>query len=161
MSKVDEYIKAGAVRRNGPTNGESDGGSLEPTPFIKWPQSDRAYVTGEVTGLWSGAYGENVTIRVTEHSPGLEGDAMGVRASVSVGQEVNVGLNPATLKETVSEADKGKVICVAFDGWKEPAKAGGNRYRLFTVLEIPGAPAVADTPVVNTPAEEADDSLPF
>jgi len=171
MDKVDQYIKAGAVRRGDPAGSSSGDSDLEPTPFVKWP-NERAFVAGEVTGLWDGLYGKvaegtgNVTIRVNDHSPGLEGDAKGTRALVTVGKEVNVGLNNSTLNNTATEADKGKTLLFAFDGWKEPSKAGGNRYRLFTVLEIPAGQLNGhgvEAPVVEAPvpAVSLDDSLPF
>ena len=170
MGNLDDYINAGAVRRNDGANGSAEGeSSLESTPFVKWPESERAFVVGKVARLWDGLYGSiaegtgNVTIVVTAHRPGLQGDTKGVRGPVVVGKEVNVGCNPATLKETVTEADIGKVLIFAFDGWKEPAKVGGNRYRLFSVLEVPSAvetPAVTP-PAGEAPATEANDGLPF
>ena len=136
MSKANELIKAGGVRRGEPKEGSNGGGTLEPTPFVKWPAQGTAHVIGKITGMWTGNYGENATIEVLDASDGLEGEAKGVRAPVTLGQAVNVGLNSATLKDTVSEADVGKAVAFVFDGWKEPAKPGGNRYRLFSVVQL-------------------------
>jgi|TARA_R110000824_G_scaffold100098_5_gene238000 hypothetical protein len=155
MSRTQELQRAGAVRRGEPANGEAS--TLDPTPFVKW-QDEHAWVEGEVKDLWSGHYGENVTLTVTSHSTGLVGKAKDVEVEVAPKTDVNVGLNASTLKDTVSEEDKGKHLHIAFEGWREPAKPGGNRYRLFTVLEIPSGQTNAGPPAQP---EKDLDKLPF
>jgi hypothetical protein len=155
MSRTTDLKKSGAVVRGEPkANGEAS--LLDPTPFVKW-QDGYSWVEGEVKDLWVGNYGDNVTLTVSSHSTGLMGKTKDSDLSgIAPGMDVNVGLNSSTLKDTVSEEDKGKHLHIAFEGWKEPASPSGNRYRLFTVLEIP-APSEDATPVV----EQDDDELPF
>ena len=74
-----------------------------------------------------------------------------------------MGLGSATLKGTITAADvqQGKFFHVAFMRWQEPAN--GNRYRVFTVLEV--APPDADEQgivALKVPeGESAEDALPF
>jgi hypothetical protein len=155
MSRTSELKNAGAVARGEPrASGEA---SMEPTPFVRW-QDGYSWVEGEVKDLWTGNYGENVTLTVSSRSTGLMGKTKDAELGVTPGMSVNVGLNSSTLKDTVGEGDKGKHLHIAFEGWKEPASPSGNRYRLFTVLEIP-APSEDAAPAVEK--EHIDDALPF
>jgi hypothetical protein len=161
MTRTNELRQAGALRRGEP-KGNERALLLEPTPFVKWPAEEHAWVEGEVKGLWSGNYGENVTLTVTGHSNELMGKTRDVEVSIVTEMEVNVGLNPSTLRDTITDADEGKRLHIAFEGWKEPANGSGNRYRLFTVLEIPYPVHVAATEAQQVDVEEtASEELPF
>ena len=162
MSRTDELRASGAVAR---TRDVSEGGSTEPAPYIRWAD-DYAWVEGQVKELWDSpkGYGESVSMALTTCSDNLVGKLGTEIVAISAGQRANVGLGSATLQGTITAADvqQGKHFHVAFMRWQEPAN--GNRYRVFTVLEV--APPEAEeqgivalkAPAVEEPAEDA---LPF
>ena len=156
MSRTDELRIAGASERG--VERESNGGvtTVGDTPFVKWPQDDYAWVEGTVLEIWEGQYGENVKLSIIDSGP---------EDGPLPGSTVNVGLNSAALRDKVTKEDLGKGVHIAFCGWKE--SCGGNRYRLFTVIEFNGGNTETDLGVAsNLEAEEtitivADDELPF
>jgi len=158
MSRTDELKASGAVARTKEVSGDA---SMEPAPYVKWGD-DYAYVEGQVTELWDSpkGYGESVAFTVTSCSDNLMGK-LGTEI-VAISERANVGLGSATLQGTITAADvqQGKHFHVAFMRWQEPAN--GNRYRVFTVLEV--APPEADEQgivALKVPAVEDDEALPF
>lgn len=167
MSRTDDLRRDGAQERGG------SGGSG--SPFVKWAD-DYAWVEGRLDKIWVGKYGDSATITVTGATPelatkGKDEDGNVVMAHVSAGDVVNVGLNSSALEDRLSEDDVGENVHIAFEGWQEPQGAGGNRYRLFTVLVLDERAGVTagssdDQPdsVIDDQAgsyEEPDDSMPF
>ena len=159
MSRTDELRASGAVARTKEVSGDT---SMEPAPYIKWGD-DYAYVEGQVMELWDSpkGYGESVAMALTSCSDGLMGK-LGTEI-VPISERVNVGLGSATLKGTITAADvqQGKHFHVAFMRWQEPANASGNRYRVFTVLEVAAAEAGEQGIVALKVPEADDDALPF
>jgi hypothetical protein len=163
MSRTQELQEAGAVRRGEPkANGEA---MLEPTPFVKWPEGDEyTWVEGVVKSLWTGKYGENVTLTVFAHSPGLSGRVKDSEVAIVPEMAVNVSLNSSALKDKITSNDTGEYVHVAFEGWRDPVRADGNRYRDFTVLvdkEWRSRPKAGVPPVEDPPPAVANDELPF
>jgi hypothetical protein len=162
MSRTDDLRSSGAVARTKEVSGDD---SMEPAAYIKWGD-EYAWVEGQVKELWDSpkGYGESVSVILTSCSDDLEGKLGTEIVAINAGERVNVGLGSATLQGTITEADvqQGKYFHVAFMRWQEPAN--GNRYRVFTVLEV--APPEAEeqgivalkVPVVES---EDDDGLPF
>ena len=162
MSRTDELKASGAVARTKEVSGDA---SMEPAAYVKWGD-EYAYVEGQVKELWDSpkGYGESVSLILTSCSNNLVGKLGTDIVTIEAGERVNVGLGSATLQGTITEADvqQGKYFHVAFMRWQEPAN--GNRYRVFTVLEV--APPEAEeqgivalkVPVVES---EDDDGLPF
>ena len=74
--------------------------------------------------------------------------------------EINVGLNYASLQDTITRDDVGSDFHIAFDGWGETKK--GDRFRMFAVLELgdDATLSVSDNGDVPFPTDD-DDSLPF
>lgn len=161
MSRTDDLRQRGARDRIGGGGG---------APFVDWPRQPPAWVEGRVLRLWETKYGIAVTIKVQARSNGLQykgkdEDGNPVNGSVEPSQEVNVGLNYAALRDSVTETDIGVAMHFAFESWGE-SKASGNHYRNFAVLELPD-PASSDSPPVEpetVPGEHGpsnDDGLPF
>jgi len=154
MSRTDELRASGAVAR---TKEVSSDASMEPAAYIKWGD-DYAWVEGQVMELWDSpkGYGESVSMARTSCSDGLMGKLGTEFVGINAGERANVGLGSATLQGTITAADveQGKHFHVAFMRWQEPAN--GNRYRIFTVLEVasPEADVAAKDPT-------DDDALPF
>ena len=145
--RTDDLIAAGSTRIGAPA---PDDGGLVSTPFVAWPSEGPAWIEGRVTELWTGQYGMNATITVTASSDGLAGKG---GTPFLVGGRANVGLNAASLRDTVDDTHiNGAVIHFAFLGWAESSQ--GNKYRRFTVLEVPD-----ESP--PSPAPRDDDKLPF
>lgn len=152
MSRTDDLRRRGARERGG-----SGGGA----PFVKWPKA-YAFVEGEVIDHWTGKYGDTAVLRVTSVSNGLEAkgkteDGDVYQEQVTAGDEVNVGLNYAMLRDTILPNDRGKSFHVAFESWETP-KDGGDPYRIFTVLEIPMDEA--DDTDEGVPAGSYDEAPP-
>ena len=131
MSRTEDLRRGGASERTGGSGGGP--------PFVKWGE-DYDWVEGEVLDLWEGKYGVSAKLRVVGASEGLEAkgkdeDGTPYTAEVESGMDVNVGLNYSTLEDAIVPADKGKIFHIAFEGW-QAAKDGGNRYRVFAVLEM-------------------------
>ena len=181
MSRTAELKASGAVARTKEVSGDV---SMDPAPYVKWGD-DYAYVEGQVMELWDSpkGYGESVSIALTSCSDNLMGKlgteivaiSAGERVNVGLGsatlkgtitaagERVNVGLGSATLKGTITAADveQGKHFHVAFMRWQEPTNASGNRYRVFTVLEV-AAPEADEQGIVALKVPEVDDdALPF
>ena len=162
MSRTDELKNTGAVAR---TKEVSSDASMEPAAYVKW-SDEYAWLEGQVKELWDSpkGYGESVSFVVTSCSDNLEGKLGTEIVSINAGDRANVGIGSATLKGTITTADveDGKYFHVAFMRWQEPAN--GNRYRIFTVLEV-AAPEANEQNVVapKVPAVEPedDDALPF
>ena len=162
MSRTDELKASGAVARTKEVSGDA---SMEPAAYVKWGD-EYAYVEGQVKELWDSpkGYGESVSMALTSCSDNLMGKLGTEIVGINAGERANVGLGSATLQGTITAADvqQGKHFHVAFMRWQEPAN--GNRYRVFTVLEV--APPEAEeqgivalkAPAVEEPAEDA---LPF
>lgn len=160
MSRTNELRRGGAQERGGGGGGGA--------PFVAWHDC-YAWVEGEVVNVWSGKYGDTATMAVTAVSDGLEAkgkteDGQPLQRPVTAGTEVNVGLNYATLKETIRAEDKGRRFHVAFEGWGE--SKNGDRYRIFAVLELSGnGEGVEQEPVAvgysDAPPPGDDDFLPF
>lgn len=157
MSRTDELRNRGARERGG-------GGGA---PFVDWPDEPPAWVEGRVIGLWESQYGHNATIKVADHSTGLQvkgKDEEGKKytESAKAGMEINVGLNYKALEDSVTDDDVDRLLHFAFEHWGKSASTG-NHYRDFTVLEVP------EDPVTGMPTEEeateaaaeSDDGLPF
>ena len=161
MSRTDELKASGAVAR---TKEVSEGGSMEPAPYVKWAD-EYAYVEGQVMELWDSpkGYGESVAMALTSCSDNLMGKLATEIVAIKAGGRANVGLGSATLQGTITAADvaQGKHFHIAFLRWQEPVN--GNRYRVFAVLEV-AAPDAEEQGIValKLPIEpEADDALPF
>jgi len=159
MSRTDD------VRARGQERGGTGGGGG--SPFIKWGDEYR-WVEGKVTSVWEGKYGYSATMDVTDvaakglEAVGRDEDGNKTTERVRAGMEVNVGLNSSTLEGKIVPDDVGKAFHVAFEGW-EQAKGGGNRYRIFTVIELTERDAPKDNPDPEdtTDYPEDDDGLPF
>ena len=151
--RTDDLIAAGSTRIGAPAQ---DDGGLPSTPFIAWPSEGPAWIEGRVTELWDGQYGRNATITVTACSLGLGGKE---GAPFIVGGRANVGLSSASLRDTVDDTHVGgAVIHFAFLGWAESSQ--GNKYRRFTVLEVPDESPVPVAPSTDD-KDDDDDKLPF
>lgn len=166
MSRTDDLRQRGARDRTGGGGG---------APFVHWGDSS-AWVEGDVKEIWSSQYGPNVTMTVQARSNGLQAkvsdDTGKYMEDVEPGAEVNIGLNHAALEGTVTEADIGKRMHIAFEGWGESQKTG-NRFRRFAVLEVPDpatgqlrdeVPSAPEEPPVEEPvggSDSPDDDLPF
>jgi len=161
MSRTAELKASGAVARTKEVSGDV---SMDPAPYVKWGD-DYAYVEGQVMELWDSpkGYGESVSIALTSCSDNLMGKLGTEIVAISAGERANVGLGSATLKGTITAADvqQGKHFHVAFMRWQEPANASGNRYRVFTVLEVAAAEAGEQGIVALKVPEADDDALPF
>lgn len=147
MSRTDDLRNRGATDRTG-------GGGA----FVRWPKDDRhVWIEGEVRELWESEYGPAVSLRVSAVDGVVAGGGEGSPArDIIPGEEVNVGLNYASLKDAVRPEDVGTKLHFAFEGWGE-TKSGDN-FRRFAVLEVPSpAPAGGG----GAPVSEPDDSLPF
>ena len=133
VSRTDDLRKGGATERVG-----SGGGSG--APFVKW-SDDYAWFEGVVTGTFETKYGLAATIDVQSvcedglDMQGRDEDGNQFKESVRAGEAVNLGLNSATLEGKITPEDKGNAYHVAFEGWENP-RGGGNRYRLFAVVEL-------------------------
>lgn len=162
MSRTDELRRGGAKERGGGGGG---------TPFVKWGER-YAWVEGDILKLWEGKYGKSATVRVTRHSDDIQAAGKTEEGEkyirpIAPGQEVNVGLNYAALEGAVTDSDEGRRFHFAFEGWGE--SKNGDRYRVFTVLELPedeGGAAAEDEPEGETVRSEAgpghpDSDLPF
>ena len=157
MSRTDE------ARGRGKERGGSGGGA----PFIKWPET-YTWVEGKVVGSFETKYGLAVTLKVSAiHDSGLEAhgkddDGKEYTQPVSVGEQVNLGTQAATLRDKITKEDEGKSFHVAFEGW---AQGMENKYRAFTVVELTervmadGEPEPKDTTDYSADADEKD--LPF
>ena len=162
MSRTDDLRSSGAVARTKEMSGDI---STEPAPYIKRGDSF-AWVEGKAEALWDSpkGYGESVTLNLTSCSNNLVGKLGTDIVTIEAGERVNVGLGAATLQGTITEADvqQGKYFHVAFMRWQEPAN--GNRYRVFTVLEV-APPEAEEQGIVALKVPEGvqsvDDSLPF
>jgi len=161
-NRTDELRASGAVARTKEVSGDA---SSEPAPYIRWAD-EYAWVEGQVMELWDSpkGYGESVSMALTACSDNLMGKLGTEIVAISAGQRANVGLGSATLQGTITAADveQGKHFHVAFMRWQEPAN--GNRYRVFTVLEV--APPDADEQgivALKVPEGEQsiEDALPF
>ena len=161
-NRTDELRASGAVARTKEVSGDA---SMEPAPYVRWTD-EYAYVEGQVMELWDSpkGYGESVSMALTACSDNLMGKLGTEIVAISAGQRANVGLGSATLQGTITAADveQGKHFHVAFMRWQEPAN--GNRYRVFTVLEV--APPDADEQgivALKVPEGEQsiEDALPF
>lgn len=148
MSRTDDLRGRGARDRT------SGGGGA---PFIKWGDNYE-WVEGTVESVWQTQYGPAVTLMVTNATPGVQvqgkdedGDSYG--GVVKQSEEVNVGLNNKMLEDSITQQDVGGHFHIAFEGWQEPKKAGANRYRVFTVLEIE-PPENRAVPGENVPTTE-------
>lgn len=153
MSRTEQLRSAGARQRG------SSGG----TPFVKWSDS-YGWVEGKVIGHWTGDYGDVATLEVTSVSDGLEmagkdEDGKEFRTLIEPGVEVNVGLNSATLDGTIRPDDRGKTFHVAFELWKHNRK--GQRYRVFTVLDLGSADGGESDRAPQEEDAEDDSGLPF
>ena len=161
MSRTAELKASGAVARTKEVSGDV---SMDPAPYVKWGD-DYAYVEGQVMELWDSpkGYGESVSIALTSCSDNLMGKLGTEIVAISAGERANVGLGSATLKGTITAADveQGKHFHVAFMRWQEPTNASGNRYRVFTVLEVAAAEAGEQGIVALKVPEADDDALPF
>jgi hypothetical protein len=164
MSRTDEIRGKGRERQ-----GTGGGGGA---PFVKWGDS-YTWLEGKVVGTWEGKYGLSATIDVTnvsEHgliATGKTEDGQPYTENVRAGAEVNIGLNSATLDGKIEKGDEGKAFHIAFEGWEQP-KGGGNRYRIFAVIELteredaPGEGMDNPDPQDTTDySQESDEPLPF
>lgn len=128
-SRTDE------VRGKGRERGGASGGGA---PFVRWGDK-YAWLEGEMVGSFDTKYGLAVTLKVTNMGgakleyQGKDEEGTEYSGAVEVGQEVNVGTQPATLREKIVADDKGKSFHIAMEGW-EQGKA--NKYRVFTVVEL-------------------------
>ena len=158
-NRTDELRASGAVARTKEVSGDA---SSEPAPYIRWAD-EYAWVEGQVMELWDSpkGYGESVSMALTACSDNLMGKLGTEIVAISAGERANVGLGSATLQGTITAADvqQGKHFHVAFMRWQEPAN--GNRYRVFTVLEV-APPEAEEQGIVALKVPEADDdALPF
>lgn len=130
MSRADDLRKGGARERGGA------GGA----GFVAWGD-DYTWLEGELVGSFKTEYGLAVTMRVAnvhERGVGVKGKDEEGRAfeeRVSVGDEVNIGTQSASLNGKLTADDVGKHFHVSFDGWGE--SKGGRKFRAFTVIEMP------------------------
>ena len=130
VSRTDDLREGGARER---------GGSVSGAPFVKWGD-DYSWFEGEITGTFKTKYGLAVTFDVQHVSDngldtqGRDEDGNNFQGSARSGEEVNVGFGSATLEGKITEEDVGKVFHIAFEGWEAPK--GGNRYRIFAVVEL-------------------------
>ena len=143
MSRTDSLRQGGGSERAG--SGGSGG-----APFVKWGD-DYSWLEGEITGSFKTKYGLAATMKVQAVSErgidtqGTDEDGNRFQGRVKTGEEVNVGMGSATLEGKITEDDVGEVFHVAFEGWENP-KSGGNRYRIFTVIELAERTVAADGP---------------
>ena len=159
MSRTDELREAGASDRTGGGGGGH--------PFVKWPKDkEYAFVEGRLTKIWTGKYGDTAVIDIAQHSDGLavkgrDEEGNEITTSPTAGDTVNVGLNSASLKDTLSQDDVGSDVHIAFEGWEE--SKGGNTYRLFTVLVMGGRKVAQVGGSSDGPdgIEYESDTLPF
>lgn len=159
MSRTEELRQGGGRERGGAGGG---------APFVKWGD-EYTWVEGKMTGSFQTKYGLAVTLDVTGvHSGGLQAQGRDEEGNnftdeVRAGEPVNIGTQSAALQGKITEDDVGKHFHVAFEGWEHPQ--GGNRYRVFSVIEI----TPDDTPVRKDDVQRAaagpgmddDDGLPF
>lgn len=113
--------------------------------FVTWPDGDEyARAEGVVAEIRQGRHGKYMVLDPgTDHENLMVGRGEAddrVTEPVEPGTPVSVGLNPATLKDKVSEEHLGCLVRVEALGW-ERAQAGGNRYRLFRFSYRPAEPA--------------------
>lgn len=132
MSRTDDLRGKGARDRTGGGGGGA--------PFVRWGD-EYEWIEGTVESVWQTQYGAAIELKITATSTGVqtEGkdeDGRKVQGRVRVGEEVNIGLNNKMLEGAITQEDLGGQFHVAFEGWQEPKKAGANRYRVFTVLDI-------------------------
>lgn len=162
MSRTEQLRQQGARERGG-----SGGGA----PFIKWGD-DYTWVEGEIIGSFNTKYGLAVTLMVSgTHAGGVtaqgrDEEGNNFETSVKAGEEVNIGTQSAALQGKITAEDVGKHFHVAFEGWEHPT--GGNRYRVFSVIEITpdtgpdAAPDRTEDDVKRAAAGPGhDDGLPF
>lgn len=167
-SRTEELRTKGGSERGGSGGGGS--------PFVRWGD-DYGWLEGKMTGSFDTKYGLAVTLKVTRvceaglESQGRNEDGKDYTDAVRVGEEVNIGTQPTTLREKITKEDVGKTFHVAFEGWEQGKQ---NKYRVFTVIELTearpapaaasasGAPNPWDGP---TPADthdySQDDGPPF
>ncbi len=131
MSRTDELRKDG--------NERAGSGGPGGAPFVRW-SDDYSWLEGEVTGSFNTKYGLAVTMMVQNvhdglGTQGLDEEGNRYEGSVRAGDEVNVGMGSATLKDKITAEDVGEVFHIAFEGWEDP-KGGSNRYRQFVVVEL-------------------------
>jgi hypothetical protein len=159
MSRTDELKASGAVARTKEVSGDA---SMEPAAYVKWGD-EYAYVEGQVKELWDSpkGYGESVSMALTSCSDGLTGKLGTEIVGISAGERANVGLGSATLQGTITAEDveQGKHFHVAFMRWQEPVN--GNRYRVFTVLEVAAPEADEQGIVALKVPEDTEEALPF
>lgn len=156
MSRTDE------VRDRGRERGGSGGGA----PFVKWGE-DYAWLEGRVVGSFQTKYGLAVTFDVTGtggaglEAQGRDDDGEQFTTSVKAGDQVNFGTQSAALQGKIVAEDEGKAFHVAFEGWEHPK--GGNRYRVFTVIELEEREAQVAGAGQGQGAtmSDPDDDLPF
>lgn len=155
------------IRQRG---GKERGGMVGGTPFLKWGD-DYAWIEGRIEGTFETKYGLAATFKVSAvHEDGLmaqgkDDDGEEYTAPVTPGTLVNVGLASAALQGKIEKTDVGKAFHIAFEGWEHPS--GGNRYRVFAVIELTERDPPASVPDNPDPQdttdypEEKDDGLPF
>ena len=156
MSRTDDIRQQGGKERGGMAGG---------SPFVKWGD-DYVWLEGRIDGTFNTKYGLAATMMISAvHDGGLiaagkneEGEDY--TATVNPGELVNVGLASAALQGKIEEGDVGKSFHIAFEGWEHPK--GGNRYRVFAVIELteraPGRDDEAERPEIEP---TGDDELPF
>lgn len=146
VSRTDDLRAGGASER---------GSGVSGAPFVKW-SDDYTWLEGEVTGTFKTKYGLAATFNVHRVSDnglttqGRDEDGNNFQGSVRAGEDVNIGMGSATLEGKITEEDVGKVFHVAMEGWEAPK--GGNRYRIFAVVEL--APRSAEGLEQNQSHEE-------
>ena len=134
VSRTDDLRAGGASER---------GGSVSGAPFVKWGD-EYTWLEGEVTGTFKTKYGLAATFKVHRvcdnglSTQGRDEDGNHLQGSVRAGEEVNIGMGSATLEDKITEEDVGKNFHVSFSGLEAPK--GGNRYRLFAVVELTDRP---------------------
>jgi len=145
MSRTSELIESGAsVRGTDGREGE------EFAPFLRW-LDEPTWIEGIVVDFWEGKYeGGNATILVTNKEDDIESKISSLESGeIKIGQKMNIGLSPATLRDKITKEDivdeallEGLELGdmdsfvhfhVAFSGWTESTRPGGNRYRQFVV----------------------------
>ena len=159
MGRTDDLRQGGGKERGGMVGG---------TPFLKWGD-DYAWLEGRIEGTFNTKYGLAATFKVSAvHDGGLiaqgkNDDGEDYTESVVAGALINVGLASAALQGKIEEGDVGKAFHIAFEGWEAPK--GGNRYRVFAVIELTerdqGAPDNPDPQDTTDYSEEKADGLPF
>ena len=156
MSRTDDIRQRGGKERGGMVGG---------TPFVKWGD-DYSWIEGRIEGTFNTKYGLAGTFKVSGiHEGGLTAQGKNDEGedytqSVRSGDLVNVGLASAALQGKIEEGDVGKAFHIAFEGWEHPK--GGNRYRVFAVIELTERPEVqgrADE--AERPEIEPTDDIPF